>query len=130
MPKPRSTSVVLFALPLLALGLSGIAHAQPAPAEPAQHQPVQQTEVQTSGAGTNTTTVTRDGRRVEQITLEDGGSRVDELREGGETRHITVQPKNGSPAYDVRPPSSGAGDRSHDGGSGSSGPRSWKLIQF
>ena len=42
--------------------------------------------------------------RVERIVVEDAGSRVDELRVGGQTQHITVQPKTGTPlpAYEVR----------------------------
>ena len=80
--------------------------------------------------GTTTTTVIHDSRRIERITVEDAGSRVDELREGGETRKITVQPKAQVPAYDVRPPDSGAGSRSRDGGSGNAGERSWKLLNF
>ena len=80
--------------------------------------------------GTTTTTVIHDNRRIEHITVEDAGSRVDELREGGETRKITVQPKAQVPAYDVRPPDSGAGSRSREGGSGNAGERSWKLLNF
>ncbi|WP_157667617.1 hypothetical protein [Comamonas serinivorans] len=90
---------------------------------------VESTDVQSNDRGKTTTTAIRDGRRIEQITVEDAGSRVDELREGGETRKITVQPKADVPAYDVRPPDSGAGSRRNDG-SGNAGERSWKLFQF
>lgn len=57
------------------------------------------------------------GRRVERIVVEDAGSRVDELRVGGETRSITVQPKVGKdlPSYQVRP---------------SDGARVWNLGRF
>ncbi|QEA12240.1 hypothetical protein [Comamonas flocculans] len=57
------------------------------------------------------------GRRVQRIVIEDEGSRVDELRVGGETRSITVQPKLGGelPSYQVRP---------------SDGARLWKLGTF
>ncbi len=49
-----------------------------------------------------------DGKRVEQkiehITHEDAGSRIDERRYGGQTQSITVQPKVGNvPAYDINP---------------------------
>ena len=52
---------------------------------------------------------------AERIRIEDAGSRIDELRVGGETKTITVQPKGGMPAYDVKP---------------DSGERSWKILGF
>ena len=57
------------------------------------------------------------GQRIERIVVEDAGSRVDELRVGGETKSITVQPKVGGdlPAYQVRP---------------SDGARVWNLGRF
>lgn len=54
-------------------------------------------------------------KRTERIRIEDAGSRIDELRVGGETKTITVQPKGGMPAYDVKP---------------DSGERSWKILGF
>jgi hypothetical protein len=43
------------------------------------------------------------------------GARIDELRIGGETKTITVQPKGRLPAYQVEP---------------TSGERSWKILGF
>ncbi|MDO8249927.1 MAG: hypothetical protein Q7T78_09475 [Rhodoferax sp.] len=54
-------------------------------------------------------------KRTERIHLEDKGSRIDELRIGGETKSIDVQPKGGMPAYQVQP---------------ASGERSWKILGF
>ena len=54
-------------------------------------------------------------KRIERIQIEDGGARIDELRVGGETQTITVQPKGGMPAYDVQP---------------ATGARSWKILGF
>lgn len=54
-------------------------------------------------------------KRTERIQIEDSGARIDELRIGGETKSITVQPKGGMPAYDVQP---------------ASGERSWKILGF
>lgn len=68
----------------------------------------------------------RNTQRVERLTTEDAGARVDELRAGGETRSITVQPKAPVPAYDVLPPSSNGMHR-REGGPGSAGPRVWKI---
>ncbi len=54
-------------------------------------------------------------KRTEHIRIEDAGSRIDELRIGGETKTIDVQPKGGMPAYQVAP---------------TSGERSWKILGF
>jgi hypothetical protein len=48
-------------------------------------------------------------KRTERIHIEDSGARIDELRVGGETKTIEVQPKGGMPAYQVAPAS---GERS------------------
>lgn len=71
-------------------------------------------------------------QRAERIRHEDALTRVDELRVGGQTRSITVQPKTGSmPEYEVQP-SDGA--RSSPGGRNGSetitGPRVWNLGKF
>ena len=67
-------------------------------------------------------------QRVEQIRVEDGGSRVDELRKGGRTQSITVQPKVGDmPAYQVLPaPNQGR----TDGNDNTNGPRVWDIKKF
>lgn len=54
-------------------------------------------------------------KRTERIRVEDKGSRIDELRIGGETKTIDVQPKGGMPAYQVQP---------------ASGERTWKILGF
>jgi hypothetical protein len=54
-------------------------------------------------------------QRAERIHVEDAGARIDELRIGGETKTITVQPKGGMPAYQIQP---------------GSGERSWKIANF
>ncbi|PWW47638.1 hypothetical protein [Melaminivora alkalimesophila] len=75
----------------------------------------------------------RRNQRVQRIVVEDAGSRVDELRVGGQTQVITVQPKTGAalPAYEVR---------AHDGARARPGnldaadtikaPRVWNLGRF
>ena len=63
-------------------------------------------------------------QRIERIRVEDEGSRVDELRVGGETKNITVQPKVGNlPAYEVQPQNS-------EGADGTNGRRVWRALQF
>ncbi len=54
-------------------------------------------------------------QRAERIHVEDAGARIDELRIGGETKTIVVQPKGGMPAYQIQP---------------GSGERSWKIANF
>lgn len=70
-----------------------------------------------------------DGRRnqkIEHITVEDSGARVDEMRYGGVTQSISVQPKNAMPAYEVQP----TDERRARQGDGSGGSRVWNVLQF
>jgi hypothetical protein len=52
---------------------------------------------------------------IERIHVEGGATQIDEVRVGGETRSITVQPKGGFPAYSVQP---------------TTGARAWKVLGF
>jgi hypothetical protein len=76
----------------------------------------------------------RPDQRVEHITHEDGGSRVDELRVGGQTQTIEVQTKSGMPSYQISPAvgtqgaSAPSGERS--GSTGTSGRTSWRVLKF
>ncbi len=74
----------------------------------------------------------RQNQRVERIQVEDEGSRVNELRVGGQTRSITVQPKVGTmPEYEVQS-SDGARSRagSRSGAETVTGPRVWNVGRF
>ena len=71
-------------------------------------------------------------QRVERIHVEDAGSRVDELRVGGQTRSISVQPKTGNmPSYEVQSPD-GPGNRtgSQNGAETNTAPRVWNVLKF
>jgi hypothetical protein len=57
----------------------------------------------------------RKNQKIERIRLEDSGSRIDELRVGGETQSITVTPKAKVPAYQIRP---------------KDGQRVWNVLGF
>ena len=74
----------------------------------------------------------RKNQRTERIRVEDEGSRVNELRVGGQTQSITVQPKTGDmPEYEVQSPDgarSRAGSRS--GAETNTAPRVWNVIKF
>ncbi len=54
-------------------------------------------------------------KRIEVIQIEDAGARIDEVRVGGETKTITVQPKGNMPSYEVQPVT---------------GERRWKILGF
>ena len=72
----------------------------------------------------------RTEQRTERIHLEDQGSTVDELRIGGQTRSITVQPAAGNmPAYEVLP-SDGVRNRPQNGAESTTGPRVWNVMKF
>jgi hypothetical protein len=85
-----------------------------------------------SPAPTDATSEKRTEKRIERVHTEDAGSRVDEVRYGGETQSITVQTKSGLPEYEIVP-ANGARNRplgDRDAASGSSGQRVWKLLNF
>lgn len=67
-------------------------------------------------------------KAIERITHEDALSRIDEVRVGGQTRSIAVQPKNGAPAYEVAPLP--AADTATEGQGGSSGRSRWRVLSF
>ncbi len=90
-------SALLFTL---SLSCAGLCLAQTPTASGLNPAPAAKTEVE---------------KRTERIHVEDAGSRIDELRVGGETRSITVQPKGGYPSYQIQPVS---------------GERSWKILGF
>ena len=74
----------------------------------------------------------RRNQRIERIQHEDAGSRIDELRVGGQTQSITVQPKAEVPEYGIDPPAMGRsrpGDH-RDGLSNATGQRFWNLLRF
>ena len=66
--------------------------------------------------------------RVERIQHEDALTRVNELRVAGQTRSISVQPKNGAPAYEVAPAAGGEDPRASR--NGSTGKSRWRLLDF
>jgi hypothetical protein len=69
---------------------------------------------------------------IQRIQVEDAGSRIDEVRVGGETQSITVQPKLNVPAYEVLPSDAakGGGTSPSPSGAGATGKRVWNVLQF
>lgn len=70
-------------------------------------------------------------QRSERLVHMDSGSRVEELRVGGETRSIDVQTRGALPGYQVTPqtgnqaPDAGLGSRA-----GGAGRSSWRVLNF
>ncbi|WBY02610.1 hypothetical protein PE066_03475 [Ramlibacter tataouinensis] len=105
----------LVALPLLLLSFAAFAQA-PAVPPPQQDPPLEG----------------RRNQRVEHLTVEDGGSRIDEVRYAGQTQSITVQPKVGEvPAYEVMP-ATPSRNRIADERQGTygGGQRFWNVFRF
>lgn len=69
-------------------------------------------------------------QKIERIRHEDAGSRIDELRVGGETKSITVQPKGAAPAYEVTPEGNNRNPATTDRNSGSEGKSGWKIFKY
>jgi hypothetical protein len=96
----------------LAMSVAGLAGAQTGPATPV---PARSTPSGAALRSDGDSSPSRKNQLIENISVEDGGARIEEHRFGGETRSITVQPKGGMPAYDVQP---------------ATGARTWKLLGF
>ena len=73
----------------------------------------------------------RRNQKIERITIEDGGNRIEELRVGGQTQNITVQPKARVPAYEILPDDL-ARSRPAESREGFSSrkPRVWNILGF
>ncbi len=67
---------------------------------------------------------------IKRIRTEDAGSRIDELRVGGETQQITVQPKTDVPAYEVKPAEGARGTAPAAAGGETNGKRVWNFLKF
>ena len=67
--------------------------------------------------------------RVEHLRLEDSSVRIDEVRVGGQTQHITVQPKN-MPTYELGTHSSNRNPATDNSDSGQTSSRGWKVLGF
>ncbi len=112
--------MLLSHLPLLARLSLALSAALSLPAQ-AQTAPVPQPPTEAPAAPP------RD-QRIQRIQHEDALTRVDELRVGGETRSITVSPKNGAPAYEIAP--TPGGENPADARNGSAGKSRWQLLNF
>ncbi|NQW92867.1 MAG: hypothetical protein HQ446_02315 [Polaromonas sp.] len=69
---------------------------------------------------------------IRRVRVEDAGSRIDEVRVGGETQSITVQPKTGTnlPAYEVKPSDTARGAAPSTAKGDTTGSRVWNVLKF
>ncbi len=69
---------------------------------------------------------------MQRIRTEDAGSRIDEVRVGGETISISVQPKTGTalPAYEIKPSDTARGAAPSSSRSDTTGSRVWNVLKF
>ena len=75
--------------------------------------------------------VGRKNQKIERLRTEDEGAVIDELRVGGQTQQVTVQPKANVPAYEMQP-SDMARTRPADSREGLAGrsQRVWNIFGF
>lgn len=73
----------------------------------------------------------RQNQKVEHIRVEDKSNRIDEVRVGGQTQSVTVQPKAGVPPYELQPDDL-ARSRPSESREGFSGrkQRVWNVLDF
>ena len=105
----------LFVAALAVLPLAAAMAQTPAPATATQAKP----------AGS-----ARPDKKIERIRTEDAGTRIDELRVGGETQQITVQPKTGGAAYEVKPAEGARGGAPDTTSNDTNGSRVWNVLKF
>lgn len=72
----------------------------------------------------------RPDQAIQRIRTEDAGTRIDELRVGGETQQITVQPKTGGAAYEVKPAEGARGTAPAATSNETNGSRVWNVLKF
>ena len=118
-PATSLRAAVLVAL--LSIPLAGQSFAQAtAPAQPRVTEPAAQVPS------------ARPDKTILRIRTEDAGTRIDEVRVGGETQSITVQPKTGEnlPAYEVKPSLATRGSAPSQSSSDTNGSRVWNVLKF
>ncbi|MEO5660763.1 MAG: hypothetical protein ABIQ90_13355 [Polaromonas sp.] len=103
---------LLFIAALAALPLAAAMAQTPAPESAARVKPA------------------RPDKKIERIRTEDAGTRIDELRVGGETQQITVQPKTGGAAYEVKPAEGARGTAPAATSTDTNGSRVWNVLKF
>ena len=106
------------ALLLVAMLMTANAHAQAIAADLAQPP--------------STAIKARPEQTIQRIRTEDAGTRIDELRVGGQTQSITVQPKinKNIPAYEIKPADHTQGGSASGHSGDTTGSRVWNVLKF
>ena len=92
--------------------------------------PVQSSAPAAAASAPAVTSGGRPDKAIQRIRTEDGGTRIDELRVGGETQQITVQPKTGGAAYEVKPAEGARGTPPSANSNETNGSRVWNVMKF
>jgi hypothetical protein len=69
-------------------------------------------------------------QKIEHLHAEDSAVKIDEVRYAGQTQSITVQPKDGMPAYEIQPVTPARQRTRDDGRSSAGGERVWNVLAF
>ena len=74
----------------------------------------------------------RGDQMIQKIRIEDAGSRIDEVRVGGQTQSITVQPKTrlNVPPYEIKPSDTSRGAAPSTSNGDTTGSRVWNVLKF
>lgn len=110
-----------FAAALAVLPLAAAVAQTQAPVQKAA--PAAATEAKPAGTA-------RPDKKIQRIRTEDAVTRIDELRVGGETEKITVQPKTGGAAYEVKPAEGARGNPPAAASGDTNGSRVWNVLKF
>lgn len=113
--KTAPRSLLLTALAVLPLAAAVAQTTAPAPASTNQAKPAASA---------------RPDQKIERIRTEDAATRIDELRVGGQTQQITVQPKTGGAAYEVKPAEGSRGTAPATTSNDTNGSRVWNVFKF
>ena len=116
---------LLFAAVIAALPLAAVMAQTQAPS-PSKRAP----QVRPEAAPDAPSKPGRGDPTIERIRTEDAGSRIDELRVGGETKQIAVQPKTTVPAYEVKPAEGARGTPPPSTSNDTNGSRVWNFFKF
>ena len=69
-------------------------------------------------------------QKVERLHAEDSAVSIDEVRYAGQTQSVTVQPKDGLPAYEIQPVSPSRQRLDDTRGGLAGGARVWNVFAF
>jgi hypothetical protein len=72
----------------------------------------------------------RKNQKIERIHVEDDAVKIDETRYAGQTESVTVQPKDGLPAYEIVPANPARAPAYDSRRTDPAGQRVWNVLHF